>query len=69
MSIKSSGKNATAKQNQYISSTYDRVNLLIPKGQKDIIKAHVGQHSEYEGSVNRFINVAIAEQIKRDNDE
>ena len=63
MSIKSSGKNATAKQNQYISSTYDRVNLLIPKGQKDIIKAHAEAKGE---SLNGFINRAISEALERD---
>ena len=63
MSIKSSGKNATAKQNQYISSTYDRINLLIPKGQKDIIKAHADSRGE---SVNGFVNRAISETMERD---
>ena len=67
MAIRSEAqRKAVAKYN---AANYERIELRVDKGQKDIIKAHVGQHSEYEGSVNRFINVAIAEQIKRDNNE
>ena len=35
----------------------------MPKGKKDIIKAHAEAHSE---SVNSFINRAIDEAIERD---
>ena len=35
----------------------------MPKGKKDIIKAHAEAHSE---SVNGFINRAIDEAIERD---
>ena len=50
-------------QNDYISRTYDRVNLTIPKGQKETIKAHAETQSE---SLNAFINRAITETMKRD---
>lgn len=50
-------------QNDYISRTYDRVNLTIPKGQKETIKAHAEAQSE---SLNAFINRAIAETMERD---
>ena len=50
-------------QNDYISRTYDRVNLTIPKGQKETIKAHAEAQSE---SLNAFINRAITETMKRD---
>lgn len=63
MSIKSSGKNATAKQNQYIADTYDRINLLVPRGQKEVIKAHAEARGE---SVNAFINRAVTETMERD---
>ena len=43
---------------------YDRVNLAIPKGQKEIIKAHADSHGE---SINAFIGRAIREAIERDN--
>ena len=50
-------------QNKWISKTYDRINLTVPKGKKDIIQAHAEAHSE---SVNGFINRAIDEAIERD---
>ena len=49
--------------NKYMSENYDRINLTVPKGQKEIIKAHAEAHSE---SVNGFINRAIDEAIERD---
>ena len=50
-------------QNDYIAMTYDRINLTVPKGQKDIIKDHADQRGE---SVNGFINRAIEETMERD---
>ena len=50
-------------QNDYISRTYDRINLTVPKGEKDIIKAHADSMGE---SVNGFINRAIEKQMERD---
>lgn len=54
-------------QNDYIAKTYDRINLTVPKGQKDAIKAHADVFDD--GSVNGFINRAIAETIARDNEQ
>lgn len=53
-------------QNDYITKKYDRINLTIPKGNKDKIKAHAEKHDG--GSVNAFINRAISQQIERDNE-
>lgn len=50
-------------QNDYIARTYDRVNLTVPKGQKDKIKAHAESMGE---SVNSFIGRAIENQMERD---
>lgn len=50
--------------NSFISRTYDRINLTVPKGGKEKIKAHAEQRGE---SVNSFIGRAISEQMKRDN--
>ena len=50
--------------NKYISKVYDRINLTVPKGNKDVIQAHAEAHSE---SVNAFINRAISEAMERDN--
>ena len=54
-------------QNDYIAKTYDRINLTVPKGEKEKIKAHAEKHDG--GSVNAFIQRAIAETMKRDNGE
>lgn len=48
---------------KYIKKTYDRVELLVKKGQKEIIKAHAAQHGE---SVNAFVARAIDETMERD---
>ena len=50
-------------KNKYISKAYDRVNLTLPKGQKDEIQAHAAAQGE---SVNAFINRAISEAMERD---
>lgn len=57
------GKPSTAAQNRYIAKAYDRVNLTLPKGRKDEVKAHAEQHGE---SLNGFIQRAIEETIERD---
>ena len=50
-------------QNDYIARTYDRVNLTLPKGQKEVVQAHAAALGE---SVNGFIGRAIAETMERD---
>ena len=45
------------------TANLDRVSVDMPKGKKDIIKAHAEARSE---SVNGFINRAIDEAIERD---
>ena len=49
--------------NKYMKSNYDRVNLIMPKGKKDIIQAHAAQQGE---SVNAYLNRAIDEAMQRD---
>ncbi len=49
--------------NKYMAANYDRINLTVAKGQRDIIKAHAEAHSE---SVNAFIGRAISEAMERD---
>lgn len=45
------------------AANLDRLSLALPKGRKDIIKAH----AEAQGkSVNGFINEAIEEKLERD---
>lgn len=57
------GKTSAKSKNDWIAKAYDRINLTLPKGQKDIIKAHAEGRGE---SVNAFINRAIDNQMKRD---
>lgn len=47
--------------NKYIAKAYDRINLTVPKGKKDIIQAHAEANGQ---SVNAFINEAIDEKMK-----
>lgn len=54
----------TEYKNNWQKENVDRVNLTMPKGKKDTIKAHAEAHSE---SVNGFINRAIDETMERDN--
>ena len=49
--------------NKYMANNYDRINLTVPKGQRDTIKAHAEARGE---SVNAFIGRAIAEAMERD---
>lgn len=58
------GKTSSASRNKYNAKAYDRINLTVPKGEKDKIRAHAESRGE---SVNAFIARAITETIKRDN--
>jgi len=60
------GKTSAAVKNRYNDKTYDRINLTIPKGGKEILKAHAEAHGE---STNAFINRAINETMERDNEK
>lgn len=50
-------------KNAWIAENLDRINLTVPKGRKDELKAHAATQGE---SVNAFINRAIKETIDRD---
>ena len=57
------GKTSSAVKNKWNAENYDRVNLTLTKGQKDIIKAHADSMGE---SVNAFIGRALTNQMERD---
>ena len=57
------GKTSSASKNKWNEKAYDRINLTVPKGEKEVIKAHADKHSE---SVNAFINRAIKETMISD---
>jgi len=52
--------NKVSYNNQFNLKTYDRINLVVPKGKKDIIKTYAEANGE---SVNAFINRAINEAM------
>ena len=60
MAISDSQRKAVAKYN---AANYDRIELRVDKGRKDIIKAHAENRGE---SVNVFINRAIEEAMERE---
>lgn len=49
--------------NRYMAKAYDRINLTVPKGRKDVIRDHADRLGV---SVNAFIQRAIDETIERD---
>ena len=57
------GKTSAKSKNTWITKVYDRINLTVPKGQKDLIQAHAEAQGE---STNGFINLAISETMERD---
>ena len=61
MPIKSDAqRRAVAKYN---AANYDRLELRVLKGEKNLIKAHAESRGE---AVNYFINRAIAEAMERE---
>lgn len=50
--------------NKYIAKAYDRINLTIPKGQKDIIQAAAEKQGE---SLNGYIKKAIERRMEQEN--
>ena len=61
LAISEAQRRAVAKYN---AANYDRVELRLEKGKKDIAKAHAEAQGE---SLNAFINRAINETMERDN--
>lgn len=50
-------------KNRWNEKAYDRINLTVEKGKKDIIRKHAEKRGE---SINGFINRAIDAQIEKD---
>lgn len=60
-------KNSAAKiaaNNRYTAKAYDRINFVVPKGQRDIIRQHAESRGE---SVNAFILRAVEQTMRQDN--
>lgn len=56
------GKASTKAQNKWIEKTYDRINLTVPKGDKEKIAIAAAAAGK---SVNGFINEAITEKMEK----
>lgn len=59
-------KNSEARikaNNKYNEKAYDRINIAVSKGKKDILQSHAQSKGE---SLNAFVNRAINEAIERD---
>ena len=50
-------------KNEFIAKSYDRINLTVPKGKKEIIKGFADKQGK---SINGFVNEAIDEKMDRD---
>ena len=59
-------KKANKKWNDAnLKERYDRIQIVVPKGRKDLLKDYAEKQGE---SLNSFINRAIETQIKLDNE-
>ena len=61
MPVSKANQRAVAK---YTKANYDDIKVRVPKGEREIIKAHAEKHDG--GSVNGFIQRAIRETMERD---
>lgn len=52
-------------QNRWIEKKFDRINLLVPKGQKQVIQEAAKARGE---SVNAFIVRAVERELERTSD-
>lgn len=50
--------------NQYNAKAYDRINIAVPKGDKDKIRKHIERTGD--PSINAFVSRAISETLDRD---
>ena len=57
-------RTSSAVKNRYNAKAYDRITIVVKKGEKEKIKAHAEKHDG--GSVNAFIQRAISETMERD---
>lgn len=60
-------KNSIARiraNNKYNEKAYDRINIAVPKGQKEVIRTHAEKQNE---TINGFVKRAINETMERDN--
>lgn len=57
------GKSATRAKNKYRDKTYDRMEIVLPKGKKEVFSIHAKERGE---SLNSFASRALDEAMQRD---
>lgn len=58
-------KAAQKAVNKYMKNNYDRVNLTIPKGKKDIIQAYATARGEsVNGLINRLLRAEVGQTVE-----
>lgn len=60
MAVSKAQQRAVSK---YMKENYNEIKVRVPKGKKEVIKAHASEQGE---SLNGFINRAIDETMGRD---
>lgn len=52
----------TRASNKYAAKAYDRLNIVVPKGERDKIKAYAATHGE---SLNAYVTRLIKEDMEK----
>ena len=65
--MKRKTKTSAEVKNRYNAKAYDRIPVVVPKGEKAIIEAHAKEHGDK--STNAFIKRAIDETMQRDKEK
>ena len=54
------GKASTKAQNRYIAKSYDRIQIVVPKGRKADIESYVEAHGQ---SINGLVNDLLRQAL------
>lgn len=57
------GKTSNESKAKYNAKAYDRINIAVPKGRKEEIKAMAERRGQ---SINGFVNALIDEAVERE---
>ena len=59
------GTPRTRANNKWNSKAYDRVNLTIPKGKKDVLQSYVTARGEsVNGMINRLLRAELGQSVE-----